>query len=157
MNIKVLAAVLESANSVRRGSMFDPFWDIKRHILNRFGKHDGFVYQLFPRTCQIVKHRSYVLEGRQFLVPATSLDLRLEDLPDGARCFKGLVKKPAHMKWIVCQSALELVFAPWLFHRGTDASNQAVRLAAAIGPVPSVYLMMKPQSTVTFGTDEVPF
>ena len=70
MNIKVLAAVLDCANSVRRGSMFDPFWDIKRHILSRFGTLDGFVYQLFPRTCQIVKHRSYVLEGRQFLVPA---------------------------------------------------------------------------------------
>lgn len=155
MNIKTLAAVLECANSVRRSSMFDPFWDIKRHILTRLGKADGEVFQLFPWN--IVKHRSYTLAGRQFLIPVTSIDLRIENIPDGSRCFKGLVKKPVKVNWVECESALELMFAPWLFFTKTDSCIKAVRIAQAVGPIPSVYLMNRPARKDPVDASEVPF
>lgn len=177
MNQTVLAAVLARANGAPPMHFREQFYEVKQHIVARWGSLRGLVYQRIEDRCWgehgnlcdrycgkcggtgiyralTVELEEWELEGRVFHRPLRRVLYTSQPIAIHGR---------VHHRRIVgardCAGALFLLFAPHLVDLhvltpgGSEALRRAMRIAAAIGPVPrsSVIRSQVPRSS------EIPF
>jgi len=172
----MLAAVLARANSAPPVPLRDEFYEIKQHILTRWGRLQRLVYQRIEDRCwgtpyescgphcckcdgsgiyatKTIELEEWSYQDRVFHRPVRRLFG--EEADQAVITIQGRISHRHFQLARVCAAALFLMFHPSMVslivhtQSGWDVFRKALRIASLIGPVPRSAVIPLPATTDT--------